>query len=110
MVSFFSEADSQLMLGQELPKDHSNNPKLNHGFKVVGNQNSQQSLVLTKFDLLEAFTGHGDLVNFLQEQICCRKRVQNVKSMLLETADIVREKQQSDAKKQKLQELRERKQ
>jgi hypothetical protein len=69
---------------------------------VVPNPRGQDSLVLTKFDLLEAFKGHGDLVMFLQEQINSKQRVKDVKSMLLETPEIVHDKEAEVSRQNKL--------
>ena len=56
----------------------------------AGNQQQRgsDSLVLTKFDILEAFKGHGDLVSFLQERVCSKQRVATVKTMLLEAPGV----------------------
>ena len=67
------------------------------------------SLVLTKFDILDAFKGHGDLVQFLQEHVCTKRRVHDVKQMQLETPSIVKEQQAAEQRQKKLQRLRERK-
>ena len=72
-------------------------------------QGGQESLVPTKFDLLEAFKGHADLVKFLQEQVCCRRRVTEVKQALLETSSIAQADKARALRQKQLQELREKK-
>ena len=57
--------------------------------KNIGNR-GRDSLVLTKFDILEAFKGHGDLVRFLQDHVCDKKRVHEVKQMSLEAPAIAK--------------------
>ena len=64
LPTFFNEK----LLGQQLQKPSDLEMKNNSGYQVVRNPgNHGDSLVLTKFDILEAFKGHGDLVRFLQE-------------------------------------------
>ena len=75
---------------------------LKRGTTQIGNS-------ISKFEIMEAFQGHPDLVQFFVDRIWSDERVQRVKTIPIESAVLRQDKANSEKNKLRLEELRKKK-
>ena len=94
------------------------NKELDYGTYAMAYQRQDQMLKkgttqignsISKFEIMETFQGHADLVQFFVDRIWSEERVQRVKTIPIESAVLRQDKANSEKNKARLEELKKKK-